>query len=302
MRETPILNGLRHKSQGQHNNSIHASIIKMMIGEKITMICFVSCYALALVTEITAYQSTGRRPSWLCRLFTLAGIFAQLLYIVHHALPMSGQSSILMLLSLIMAIFYLSGTFHHHRTALGIFVLPVVLLLLIVHAIKPIALESMTLPPDRSTKMWTWLHLVFILLGDVGLCVAFLASVMYLVQSSFLKHKARPDHALQLLSLERLERMSRRAITLAFPLLTCGLLLGMLLMIQTNQLEWLDSKVISTGLLWLVMVLVIVVRFGMHMTGRKVAWLTVLAFILLLMAFSVSFFLPTGHPTGVLGR
>lgn len=273
-----------------------------MWGEGISVICFTACYALALSLEILEIRKGVGGIRWARRALALAGILAHLAYIVNHALPMSGQSSIPLLLSLIMAIFYLSGTFHHQRTAWGLFVLPVVLLLILIHVVKPANLGGMDMPPERSTKMWTWLHLTFLLLGDVGLCVAFLASVMYLVQARYLKHKVRPDHAPRLLSLERLERMSRRAITLAFPLLTSGLLIGLLLMIQTGEMRWWDAKLITAGLLWLALVVLITIRFGLHMSGRRVAWLTILAFLLMVAAFAVSWLLPTQHPTGVLGR
>ena len=60
------------------------------------------------------------------------------------------------------------------------------------------------------------------LLAAVGVCVGFLASVMYLVQAQRLRAKIPPGEGMRLLSLERLEAMNRHAINLAFPLLTAG--------------------------------------------------------------------------------
>ena len=59
--------------------------------------------------------------------------------------------------------------------------------------------------------------------------MAFAAGLMYLVQSNRLKHKRRPRFGFALPSLEQSERLNRGAITLAFPLLTFGLLIGVVL-------------------------------------------------------------------------
>jgi ABC-type transport system involved in cytochrome c biogenesis permease subunit len=104
------------------------------------------------------------------------------------------------------------------------------------------------------------------------------------VQSHRLKAKALPGRGMRLLSLERLEKMNRRAIALAFPLLTMGLLLGMALMLEGGgRLEgWTDPRILSTVILWLVFAIVLYLRYGLHLQGRRVALLTIMAFALLL--------------------
>src|SRR4029077_11164785 len=76
------------------------------------------------------------------------------------------------------------------------------------------------------------IHAWLLLLAAVGICVAFLASLMYLIQAQRLRSKKLPTAGFRLLSLERLEDMNRRAITFAFPLLTIGVLIGAVLMYQ----------------------------------------------------------------------
>ena len=73
------------------------------------------------------------------------------------------------------------------------------------------------------------MHGVFLLAGAVSTCVAFAAGLMYLVQSNRLKHKRPARFGFALPSLEQSERLNRGAITLAFPLLTFGLLIGVVL-------------------------------------------------------------------------
>ena len=58
--------------------------------------------------------------------------------------------------------------------------------------------------------------------------VAFAAGLMYLAQMRRLKSKRPARFGFSLPSLEQSERVNRGAITIAFPLLTFGLLIGMI--------------------------------------------------------------------------
>ena len=88
---------------------------------------------------------------------------------------------------------------------------------------------------------------------------------------------------MNLLSLERLEAMSRRAVNLAFPLLTVGLLLGLILL-PWPQLgdNWLNLKVLGTVGLWAVFGVLLYLRYAAGVSGRRLAWLTIAAFGLML--------------------
>src|SRR5205085_9136646 len=140
--------------------------------------------------------------------------------------------------------FCVYGTLHYRRLAWGVFVLPVVLGLVVLAS-------AFSSPRDTADSFWVldWglLHGALLLLGAVGVSVAFLASVMYLVQAHRLRAKRLPGQGLKLLSLERLEMMNRRAIVWSFPLLTAGMLAGIALMAQVaDKLEgWSDPKVWS---------------------------------------------------------
>ena len=99
------------------------------------------------------------------------------------------------------------------------------------------------------------MHGVFLLAGAVITCVAFAAGLMYLVQMRRLKPKRPSRFGLSLPSLEQSERLNRGAITLAFPLLTFGLLIGVVLEPWRPRrgwqrrtgitLSWTDPKVVS---------------------------------------------------------
>jgi ABC-type transport system involved in cytochrome c biogenesis permease subunit len=120
---------------------------------------------------------------------------------------------------------------------------------------------------------------------------------MYLVQARRLRTKVNPTRRVPLRSLERLETMNRRAINAAFPLLTAGLLVGTLLLRTEHGTaeNWLSLKVLSTAGLWVVFLVLLYLRYGAHVPGRRLAGLSIVAFALLLVALIASHpFVPGG--------
>jgi ABC-type transport system involved in cytochrome c biogenesis permease subunit len=83
--------------------------------------------------------------------------------------------------------------------------------------------------------------------------------------------------------------MNRRAINLAFPLLTAGVLVGGALMLHGAPLQgWSDPKVLGGIALWLVFALLLYLRYGVHLRGRRLAQLTIMAFMLLVFTLAAS--------------
>src|SRR4051812_35472199 len=253
--------------------------------EKISIFCFAASFTVALLLEPAHLFSPRPVLRYLGLGFGVAGLIAQLGYLLAQRVPLGSPAGSLLFLALILVVFYLYGTFHYHRLAWGLFVLPLILGL--------IALAMTLREPDLSagsephwTRLWGVTHGILVMLAAVGVCVGFIASVMYLVQLRRLRAKVPPGQGMKLLSLERLEVMNRRAILWAFPLLTAGLLIGVALQWhQGSFLEGWDSpKIVSALGLWLVFAILLYLRYGAHVRGRQVALLTLLAFALLLFA------------------
>ncbi len=96
----------------------------------------------------------------------------------------------------------------------------------------------------------------------------------------------KPGGAVPMLSLERIETMNRRALNVAFPLLTAGLLVGTLLLSQGHVAgdNWLSLKVLTTAALWVVFLVLLYLRYGGHVPARRLALLSIAAFAILLVA------------------
>jgi ABC-type transport system involved in cytochrome c biogenesis permease subunit len=236
--------------------------------ERITIFCFAASYGVALGLEI--WHLAAPRPvlrlAGLC--FGAAGLLAHSLYALVQPLPLATPLGSLLFLAWILAVFYLYGSIHHYRLAWGLFVLPLVLGLVILAALapQPSAAES-----AEWSSRWGLLHGILVLLAGVGICVACVASVMYLVQVRRLREKLAPGQGIKMMSLERLEAMNRKAILLAFPLLTAGLIVGVALQWQNGQAlaGWESPKILSALGLWLVFAILLYLRYGAHARGGK---------------------------------
>jgi ABC-type transport system involved in cytochrome c biogenesis permease subunit len=249
--------------------------------------CFGLSYLLALGLELARlrWPRAGMRPAGLA--LGAVGLFTHSAYLAIHHPSLATSYGSLLLLAWVLAVFYFYGSLHHARQAWGVFVLPVVV------ALVGLSLALVTLSGTADVEVPAWLvgekfwgavHGLLLLLAAVGLSVAFLSSVMYLVQAHRLRTKANPLD-LKLLSLERLEAMSRRAVNAAFPLLAAGVLLGMLMLNHepVSALLTPSVKVLGSYGLILVVAMLVYMRYAAHVSGRRLAVWSILAFVLLVM-------------------
>jgi hypothetical protein len=262
----------------------------------ITHFCFGLSYLTAFGLEIFRSAHPLRWSRIVGIVFAVAGLLAHTIFLAYHQPSLASPYGSLLLLAWVFAVFYLYGILHRDPYSWAIFVLPLVL------ALVGLSFVFTDTGHDGSwftgERFWGMFHGIVLLLASVGITVGFLASSMYLVQADRLKRKQNPIGSMKLLSLERLERMNRRAVNLAFPLLTVGLLLGLLLGLLRPLNEnagWSALKITSTVGLWLVGALLMFLRYGAHLSGRRLAQFTILAFVLMLVALLASHpFVPGG--------
>lgn len=260
---------------------------------RVTLTCYLASYALALVLELLNLRSPRRSLRALALVAGAAGVAAHTIYLYARQPPLIRPFGWMQFLGWILAIYYLSGAIHHRKLSFGVFVLPLVLGLiglgLLLGPPGPDESGFFTDTTAEQPGVWGPVHGGLILMATVGVCVAFLASVMYLIQSHRLRTKTPPGQGLRLLSLERLETMSRRAVFLAFPLLTGGVVAGVILILKGSEIVgWDDPRVLSTGVLWVVFALLLAVRLGHLFKGRQVALMTIAAFVLLVCCLAIS--------------
>ena len=141
-------------------------------------------------------------------------------------------------------------------------------------------------------------HVVAFVLAGVCLAVAGVAGGFYLALDRRLRRPGAFLSAGRYPSLEALERLNIRAATVGFPLLTIGLWLGMLqIWNEPDRLAWLtDAKVICTMIVWLMYAALLHMQHLPTFRGTRIAWLSMLSTLGLLVTFVVSDFVVTKHP------
>jgi ABC-type uncharacterized transport system permease subunit len=260
----------------------------------VTHACFGLSYFCAFVLELGRlfWPGAGWRPVSL--LFGFAGFFAHTFYIAFNLPSPATPYGSLVLLAYVLAFFYLWQAINHARQAWAIFVLPLVIGLVALSFVLLNAEENSStinaLGWASGERFWGAVHGFLILGAAIGVSVAFLASIMYLIQSRRLRKKMLPGRSVPLLSLERLESMNRNAINWAFPFLTAGLLVGTLLLERKEEpsASWLSLKVLSTSGLWVLFLVLLYTRYATHTAPRRLALLSIAAFGLMLVALGAA--------------
>jgi ABC-type transport system involved in cytochrome c biogenesis permease subunit len=146
------------------------------------------------------------------------------------------------------------------------------------------------------------IHGTAILLASVAVLVGLVAGLMYLWQARRLKHKVPAQKGLRLPSLEWLQRANSRAIVIALTLVGIGILAGMILN-ATNRgrdvgsVPWNDPVILSTLMMfgWLAGTSGIGLVYRPAREGRRVACLTVVSFLFLVIALGFVLLDDTQH-------
>jgi ABC-type transport system involved in cytochrome c biogenesis permease subunit len=270
---------------------------------QVHIVCFAASYLVALVLEVSRLFLRVPVRTIVGIGFTAAGLLAHTIYLVMRSgraagtsPPLSSWYDWLLLAAWGVAAVYLVTAVRRPQAALGIFMLPVVLVLVgVAYLFQGVA----PFPRDRALMAWAMIHGVTLLLGVVAAALGFVAGVMYLVHSYRLKHKLPPRQGLRLPSLEWLQNANKRALIVSPCLVGLGLLAGVVMnLLKFDQaMAWTDPVVWTSGLLllWLMMVFVFEVGYKPAQQGRKVAYLTVASFLFLGFVLAIVLWVPSGH-------
>lgn len=268
----------------------------------VSVICFASCYAIALALEIVGLKVRFRWHRVVLLAVTVAGLAAHTIYLGYHAADdveaLSSPAGWLLLAAWLLALLYVAASLYVPRTATGLLMLPIVLALV---AMSHWASRE-PLSAERAFRFWGAAHSAVLLLGTVTVCVGFLAGVMYLIQSVSLKRGWSPTGGLRLPSLEWLEKINSRSLAVSALLIGLGFASGVILSGLKHRgdeayVPWSDPVVVTLAamLTWLVAAEVFRLIYPEARRGRKVAYLTLAAFVFLVITLASLTFLDSAH-------
>jgi len=226
--------------------------------------------------------------------FVLAGLLAQTLYlgyrvVEHAASPLSSSFDWCLVAAWLLIVAYLYLSYYYPRAALGLYMLPLALAL--IGAAARFA-DRTPFEPGPASQVWGAVHGIALLVGTLTVTVGFVAGLMYLLQAHRLKRKLPPMSGFRLPSLEWLEKVNSRVIILSALMVGVGFVAGVILKVvggpRAGQLPWTDPVVWSSALMlaWLLAAAVFNAVYRPSRRGRKVAYLTVVSFVFLVVALS----------------
>ena len=189
---------------------------------------------------------------------------------------------------------YMIFNWKFRQPVLGAFALPIVLILVVLALIVPSGSEKVG---DVFGSAWLTFHLAAVFTSYGFFALSFIAAVIYLLQEKQIKSKHTGAMYRMLPSLNVLDSINHFSLTIGFPLVTVGIITGMVLAQITLGHYWRwDPKEVWTLVLWLVYALLIHQRLTVGWRGRRAAIMAIVGFGVLCFTFiGVSFLLPGYH-------
>lgn len=183
---------------------------------------------------------------------------------------------------------------------LGSFLAPLAAVLMILSYSMP-AGEVTVRPVFRS--LWLFVHVWTSFMGNGLFAVTFIGAIMYLIQEGQIKGKKFGSFYSRLPSLETLDSINHHSLIWGFPFLTAGMITGAIYaqVALGSYWRW-DPKEVWSLITWLFYAALLHERLAVGWRGRRVAILSIIAFLVLLFTFiGVSLWLSDYHSFRSLG-
>lgn len=251
--------------------------------------CTLALYGSATVAYlIYLFRTTPLVALWANRLIT-AGFIAHLLSTIHRfvmsgQLPITTMHESLSFFSLTIVAAFIYFERRYKVAILGSFASPVALLAILASSALPDEIKQIS-PILRSN--WFWVHALMAFISYAAFTITFTTSVMYLIQQYFLKKKHFGALFRKLPSLETMDDISYRCLTIGFPLLTVAIISGAIWSEQTlgNYWNWSDPKEVWSLITWLIYASLLHGRLTTGWRGKRAAMLSIAGFLVLLITF-----------------
>jgi len=186
--------------------------------------------------------------------------------------------------------------------SMGVFILPIVIALQILPALNP-GIERQDPLLDSA---WFWVHVSSLLFAYASFALAGVLGLTYVLQFKEIKKKHLGYFYTRLPSLQVLDVMNSRAVTVGWIFMTAGVIVGTIWATQARaatpynpraqafSLD--DPKILVAVLIWLFYSFAVIARGTMGWHGRRAAWLSALGFaIVLLSLLPINYFVTTSH-------
>lgn len=204
-------------------------------------------------------------------------------YISAGSLPVTTMHDAASFFSWCIVLIFFVLEYRYKLNLLGPFTMPIVFVLMLSSSILPREIKPLS-PVLQS--YWFIVHIVLAFLGNAAFAMAFGTGLMYLIQERHLKSKHLGGLFQRLPSIQILDEVNYKLISLGFPLLTLAIISGALWAENAWGSYWRwDPKEVWSLITWFIYALVIHARLTARWRGRRAAILSIVGFMSVIFTF-----------------
>jgi ABC-type transport system involved in cytochrome c biogenesis permease subunit len=216
--------------------------------------------------------------------------------------PFASPSRAISTFVWLLTLSYLYTELTTDERSMGVFILPILIVLQILPALNP-GVERQDPLLDSA---WFWVHMSSLLFAYASFALAGVLGLTYVLQFKEIKKKHLGYFYTRLPSLQVLDVMNSRAVTVGWIFMTVGVIVGIIWATQARaatpynpraqafSLD--DPKILVAVLIWIFYAFAVLARGTMGWHGRRAAWLSALGFAIVLLNFlPFNYFVTTSH-------
>src|SRR5688572_12364681 len=216
-----------------------------------------------------------------------------------HA-PLVGTTAAVSAFVWLLGISYLYVELTTDERSMGVLVTALLTLLFLIPFFDP----SVSPRPEVLRSPLFTLHVLTMLFAYASFALACVIGVTYVLLFKEIKAKHLGYFYARLPSLQVLDGMNGRVVTIGWIFLTLGIAIGGLWVSQiqsspdprVQEMSVHDPKILLVLVSWAVYSFALIARRAIGWTGRRAAWLSALAFVIVLLNFvPVGYFLTKSH-------
>lgn len=216
-------------------------------------------------------------------------------------IPFAGTTGAISTFVWLLALAYLYTEITTNERAMGIFIVPLMVLLQIIPAMSNHVAQR---PPELDSP-WFALHVSSVLFAYASFALAGVIGITYMLLFKELKAKHLGIFYARLPSLRVLDAMNNRAVTVGWAFLTVGVAIGTIWLVQVQphssdprvqEMSILDPTIAGAWLCWLVYTFELYARLAIGWGGARAAWLSTIGFTIVLLTFvPIGYFVTRSH-------
>ena len=262
-------------------------------------------YAAAAAAYVVHFAWRDPRTGRLATSILAGGVVAHTFLIgmqtvqAGHA-PLVGTTAAISAFVWLLALSYLYVEQTTDERAMGVFVSILIVGLYIIPALDPSVSPR---PPLLQSPLFT-IHIVSVLFAYASFALAFVLGLTYVLLFKEIKAKHLGFFYARLPSLQSLDAMNARVVTIGWLFLTVGIAVGGIWATQVQSspdpraqnMSVSDPKIMVALVCWAVYAFAFLARRAIGWSGRRAAWLSAIAFVIVLLNFvPIGFFLTKSH-------